>query len=200
MKTSALAIVLLLLLTGCEAPTSREQHPPLPEAISVAATEPARDTAAAATVRRFLDWYTSHTDSLSTSRFVTDADSLTPYAVDFAGTDKWLQQVQRSQLVSSTYLHQWRAYFRRYADSLRLHPQYDGPPDGFEYDFIMLSQEPDEVAAELKAGTFQTLPQADNRVRVQVTGVQHDGWRAGMRFSLTHQPSGQWLIDSMSVR
>ncbi len=153
------------------------------------------------TVRAFLAWYTSHQATLPAG-FVDHADgqdTTKNYSVNVESTEAWVAEVRLSGVVSAAYLRHWRAYFHQYADTLRLHKQHDGPPAGFDYDFLMLSQEPQEKVAELKAGTFTTQILAPRQATVTVLGPQHDGWREGMEFKLSQTPSAKWLIDEMSI-
>jgi len=140
-------------------------------------------------------------DSLAAINFVslneTAPDSMESFVADYQAMEQWLTMVRRSNKVSLNYLNHWRTHFHRYADTLRLHPQ-GGPPEGFNYDFIMLSQEPDTDAADLQAGTFTVERQQANRVLVQARGPRHNGWQVGLDFVLIRTPENHWLIDSIS--
>jgi len=165
------------------------------------ATRQAAITSPEKTVRAFLAWYANHQATLPTD-FVDHTngqDTTKGYAVNVEGTEKWLAEVRRSDVVSAAYLQHWRTYFRQYADTLRLHKQYDGPPAGFDYDFLMLSQEPAQKVDELRAGTFVTQLTTARQATVTVLGPQHDGWREGMKFKLSQASSGEWLIDEMRI-
>lgn len=188
-------------LAGCSHEAAKEpESPPSTPAPPVTRTDVviARPEK---TVRKFLDWYVKNQASLP-GNFIDHADgrdTTQQYAVNFAATEKWLAAVGRSEVVSPAYLQHWRAYFKQWGDTLRVHPQHDGPPAGFEYDFLLLSQEPEEKVAELQAGTFVTKQLANSQVMVTALGPKHEGWREGMHFKLAQAPSGQWLIDEMSV-
>lgn len=153
------------------------------------------------TVRKYLNWYSAHYDKLPTN-FITTVggkDTLGYYAVDLQVTENWLTAVRNSGFLSDAYLQNWRTYFKQYADTLRLHPQNDGPPLGFEYDFLMLSQEADTKAAELQAGTFTTKLLNSAHATVAALGPQHEGWREGMTFTLSKSATGEWQIDTMRI-
>lgn len=152
------------------------------------------------TVRKFLSWYVTNHDRLPGDfvENVLSQDSTKFYSVNIAGTEKWLTAVQRSGYFSKVYLQDWRNYFQQYADTLRLLKQNDGPPRGFEYDFLLLSQEPDTRVAELQQGTFTAKFPKPNRALVEMRGPQRDGWREGLKFTLSKDNTGQWLIDSIA--
>ena len=82
---------------------------------------------------------------------------------------------------------------------MRRHPQNDGPPEGFSYDLLMLSQEPDERLSELQAGIFTTQLNGPGKAAVLARGPQHEGWREGLDFQLSKTAAGKWLIDSIEV-
>ncbi|UOQ70067.1 hypothetical protein [Hymenobacter cellulosilyticus] len=194
--------VVLAGVVACNGPASApETAQALPPSPAAASTTPATEPAPAQTVRRFVTWYIQKADSLP-GNFVLNSeasDSTKFYAVDFPGTEEWLRAVQQSGTVSPAYLAQWRAYFRRYDDTLRLHPQNDGPPAGFDYDFLLLTQEAEETATDLQAGKFIVTQQQGAHAHVQVRGPQHETYQAGLDFDLSQQADGRWLIDKISV-
>jgi hypothetical protein len=153
------------------------------------------------TVREYLNWYSNNQDKLPRN-FVTEFrshDTSDYYTVDFRVTEKWLGTLRNSNLLSNKYLQHWRTYFKQYADTLEVHHQNDGPAIGFDYDFLMLSQEPDTRVAELLAGTYTTKLISGTSAEVVALGPQHDGWREGMTFVLSKSATEEWLIDTMSV-
>lgn len=153
------------------------------------------------TVREYLHWYTANHNKLPTNfvEKVGGQDTTGYYAVNFQVTENWLTAVRKSGLLSKTYLQHWRSYFKQYADTMHLHRQNDGPASGFEYDFLMLSQEADVRATELQAGTFTTRMTSATSAIVVALGPQHEGWREGLTFKLTQAATGKWLIDAVSV-
>jgi hypothetical protein len=185
---------LLVVVASCGSPAAEQKM--TRAAPSAAGADPAR------TAREFVEWYAGKMDSLSAIHLVSlDAskpDSLEHFVADYKAIDQWLAMVQRSHKVSPAYLAYWRTHCYNYADTLRLAAR-GGPPYGFDYEFLMLSQEPDTRAAELKAGTFTVAGQSGNRARVQARGPQHEGWREGLDFSLSQYPDRGWLIDSIRV-
>ncbi len=198
-----LPIILILSLGSCSSDTTSK---PDDSSASPVLTRPAASAVAPAfgpenTVRDFLNWYSKNQSTLP-GNFVDHADgrdTTKSYSVNFNVTERWLAAVDSSRAVSPVYIRHWRTYFKQYADTLRLHKQHDGPPSGFEYDFLLLSQEPEEKVAELKAGTFITRLSSPNQAIVTAFGPQHEGWREGMIFILSRAPAGKWLIDEMLI-
>lgn len=147
------------------------------------------------TVVEFLRWYKRDHGSVDQMHLVqhagVDYDSTKFYAVNFVGTENYLAQVKSSGYVSEKYLNTWRAYFKEQEDFMIKNPQNDGPPYGFEYDLVLMTQEVD-----------QAMDAIDN---IKVTDVNESGDSAVVKvdimtklgFTLT-KANGKWLIDDIS--
>lgn len=151
-------------------------------------------------MKAYLNWYAKHHEEFDTSLVEGGGEDTTSfYAVNQAAVDDWLSRLGYSGHFSATYVAGWRRYIRSYADTLRKHPQNDGPPEGFSYDLLMLSQEPDTRLEELQKGTFSTRYTGAAGATVQARGSQHEGWREGLDFTLSKNAANKWLIDSITV-
>ena len=67
------------------------------------------------------------------------------YRVDFQSGERYLAFLKTSNLLSNSFLNAWRVYFKERDEGFRLSSQTEGIPTGFEYDLILLSQEPDKL-------------------------------------------------------
>lgn len=107
----------------------------------------------AKTIIDFLHWYrtdqTINTFELVDNTDNTPFDSTRFYAVNFTETEKYLGALKATGFVSEKYRNHWRAHFKTCAQILRENPANDGPPEGFEYDFIMLSQDYEDDLKDL---------------------------------------------------
>ncbi|WP_460585369.1 hypothetical protein [Hymenobacter arcticus] len=185
-------------LLGCSSPATQQAAQP---AKPVAASPAQPATAPELAVKDYLQWYAAHHDEFNAD-FITGGglDSTTFYAVDMSAADDWLARLSQSKHFSAAYVQGWRDYIGSYADTLRRRPQNDGPPEGFSYDLLMLSQEADTRLEELQKGTMLTSYAATkDSATVQARGQQHEGWREGLDFTLSQNPAGKWLIDSIEV-
>lgn len=101
------------------------------------------------TVVHFLKWYRKNYTSNLLRNLVNNADANTdttkPYSVNFKETERYLSDLKSSGFLSEKFLNTWRNYFRECDDYFIQHPQYDGPPDGFNYDLILNTQDVDEM-------------------------------------------------------
>ena len=68
-------------------------------------------------------------------------DSTRPYKINFDNVETYLYALQESGSISDIYVKNWREYFKTCQANFELEPQYEGPANGFEYEFIFRSQD-----------------------------------------------------------
>ncbi|MFI5221083.1 MAG: hypothetical protein ACHQK8_02070 [Bacteroidia bacterium] len=98
------------------------------------------------TVIAFLNWYKIHYDSIGKFVLVKNSDYEQPdstklYRVNFGETEKYLSALNSSGFISEKYLADQRKYFLSCDSNFKVNPEFDGPPDGFDYDLVMISQD-----------------------------------------------------------
>lgn len=98
----------------------------------------------------FLRWYKAHLQDANRFPLVNQRAGK-PYSVNLKNGERYLAYLKSSHLLTDTYLNQWRTYFAERNAGFRLSPQDEGPPDGFEYDLVMLTQDVDKQLASLKS-------------------------------------------------
>jgi hypothetical protein len=96
--------------------------------------------------------------------------------------------------VSDKYLNTWRNYFKEKDAYLKANPQWDGPPYGFEFDFVMLSQDEDEDFAQLSKAKTATQEISKEKVLVKVLFPSHDQ----LSYFMYKQGEG-WVIDKIEI-
>lgn len=131
-------------LLGCSTPPTEHSAQATTPAKPVAATLTKPVTGPELAVKTYLGWYAAHHDEFNPN-FITGGfpDTTSFYAVSMPVAEDWLARLRQSGHFSAAYVQDWRSYISSYADTLQKHPQNDGPPEGFSYDLLMLSQEPD---------------------------------------------------------
>ncbi|MBD0260223.1 MAG: hypothetical protein ICV83_31290 [Cytophagales bacterium] len=181
---------LLLLSAACANPRGGAVKSP-PATQSTPAPE---KDAQARTAVAFLKWYRDHLSELNRITLVNQpgagGDSTQVYSVNRAGTEAYLAALGRSGYVSPRYLDAWHAYFRQCEQSFRADPQSEGPPRGFDYDFVFGSQDYGTELTQMEQLTVTPLPAAPGQPMLLVafpTGHQ-------LRFWLAAAGNG-WLID-----
>lgn len=198
---------ILLLLVGVAA-----CHPTEPAAEQAAAPTPAAKVAPARpqgpevqVATGFYRWYARNSERLNKIQLV-EGGSTSPrdtghfYAVDFKGTEHYLAELRKSGYVSPVYLADWRAYFRHQNDSLRLHPQNDGPAAGFEFDLIVHSQEPDEYLQHIAQVPLRVTHPTPTRALAVADFTQPEAPdMPNKRLFHLQRYATKWLIDSIGM-
>ena len=160
----------------------------LPRAIVNPITTPDAQQASQ-TVLTFLNWYKTHIQAVN--RFpLVNQQAGKPYSVNLKNGERYLAYLKSSHLLTDTYLNQWRTYFNERDAGFRLNPQDEGPPDGFEYDLVMLTQDVDNQLASLKSLKINKVTIVKNKATVVLTllGVYE--------FRLVWQ-NDHWLINEI---
>lgn len=106
-----------------------------------------------AVVISFLTWYKDKEKIIEKidliNNFTNSYDSAKFYSVNFDSTNKYLSLIKASGFVSNNYVKKWLDYFIESDKRLKANPQNDGVPDGFEYNFIMHSQDWEDALKQL---------------------------------------------------
>lgn len=149
------------------------------------------------TVITFLTWYKEHYKEANKFSLVDNEgfvnDSGKYYSVNFTETESYLKFLNGSKMLSERYINQWRNYFTEKGQYLKATPQNDGPPYGFEFDFVLLTQEIDETLEAIHAPTIVNLKKSETISVVDIDIV--------MRLSFTlSKYQGKWLIDKIEIR
>lgn len=138
------------------------------------------------TVLDFLNWYKINCEAINRIVLVEQALGK-PYSVNRKNSERYLTYLKSSHLLTDGFLDQFRAFFRERNIAFQQNPQFEGPPDGFEFDLIMLNQEVDK--------------QLDSLDSLQMGKVSMNPEQAVVGFTLLdayefrlEQQNGRWLI------
>jgi hypothetical protein len=144
-------------------------------------------------VRNFLNWYKENRERLNKYRLVSgDPENKTKaYRVDFAETEKYLNELKKSGFVSNQYISTFRKYFRTADANLEQYPQYEGPPEGFGFDLVLKADDYKEVLDHFAKMKVITKPVNADSVKVYVRFPT-----VVMMFRLSRSGKS-WLIDSL---
>ena len=137
----------------------------------------------------FLNWYKTHMQAIN-RRPLVNMPVGKPYSVNLTNGEYYLAYLKSSHLLSDSYLNQWRTYFKEHNTSFRQNPQDEGPPDGFEYDLVLQSQDVEKQLAALKSLKITNVTIDRNQATVALTllGV--------FEFRLVRQ-NNQWVINEI---
>jgi hypothetical protein len=145
-------------------------------------------------VENFLIWYNKNYNKISKIRLVdNEIDTATQevyYRVSFQQTEEYLAKLKSSNYISDKYIEKWRAYFKKRDEKFKTRHQSDGTPLGFEYDFILWTQQINETLKAIDNIEFVKFNETVNSSVVDVDIVMN------LRFYLTKYSDG-WKIDEI---
>ena len=142
-------------------------------------------------VEKFLKWYKENYGKISELSLVdTSGES---YSVDLSTCEEYLQLLNNSGYVSHSYIKKWRTYFEKYSEQYKTSLYSDGPPEGFEYDFILNTQEIDETLQSIDdIEILECIIKDDVHQLVKINIMP-----SVLTFSLAYNPDMGWLIDDI---
>ena len=142
-------------------------------------------------VEEFLKWYKGNYGKISEFSLVDTSGEF--YSVDLSTCEEYLLLLNNSRYISSNYIKKWRTYFEKYSEQYKTALYSDGPPDGFEYDFILNTQEIDETLQSIDHIEILECIIIDNgHQRVKVNIIP-----SVLTFSLSYTPDSGWLIEDI---
>lgn len=146
------------------------------------------------TVKDFLNWYKNNYKTVNQLNLVKNKDvnydSTKIYSVNFEESEKYLKKLKSSGFISDNYINKWRKYFKEHDEYFKKNPQNDGPPYGFEYDFVLLTQEIEKTLESIDKIKLVNVKESDKNsvVKIDIT--------IRLCFSLS-KSDGKWLIDNI---
>lgn len=143
------------------------------------------------TIQGFLHWYKDNYNKSAGFRLVgTDKNGY--YFVDKKACKKYLKHIKSSGFTSDTYIQRWQKYFSEMAINFKANPQNEGPPEGFDYDLISGTQEP-----ELFYSPSENLKLSITKIeKYKVVIRTIDIWVH--QFTLS-ESKGKWKIDDIEI-
>ena len=177
-----LAAVVFLVFIPCinNSQTGKEIQPDLTK-------EPVK------TVVDFLNWYRENYEKISKIQMVNMPSFKDPnsfYTVNFDEIEEYLIFLKTSGFVSDKYLQQWRDYLKKAGIKLEQDKVNDGPPEGFEFDFVLWTQEIDETLEAINDPKLISSKITRNKAVVKIYILMR------LEFKLSKQ-NGKWRIDDI---
>lgn len=150
-----------------------------------------RDTSLAInTISQFLKWYKINYSRIhATGLSYTNAGG--NYEVDTSACHSYLNKLMSSGFFSHNYQKLWEDYFISKANWWKENPQNEGPPEGFDYDLVLLTQEPELFYNQPDALQYEVVEFSE---QLAVIAVKAD-WT--LYFEMTLE-KGKWKIDYIS--
>lgn len=187
--SNSIYLFLLIFIFACSRPSCEVNSETNKDALSKVESSP--ETA----IFNFLRWYDVHRyhlmDDLVLYNSSETRDASKFYAVNFAAAEKYLNTLTETKMVSTKYANKWRDYFKKCEQHFKEHPSNEGPPEGFDYDFILFSQE-DPGLNELNKTKMELVKREGNSVQLLIHFPSDYHYKYQLSLEDKH-----WLIDDI---
>ncbi|MEO5945270.1 MAG: hypothetical protein ABIP79_00525 [Chitinophagaceae bacterium] len=105
---------------------------------------------------KFLKWYKVNLNKANNFPILIK-DSADNFMVNKAACTNYLNFLKTSECISQKYIEHWSIYFNDKADELIEHPLQSDVPEGFDFDLVLITQEPDLVLNQIDHIKFKTI-------------------------------------------
>lgn len=178
--------LLLFLLLACK--PSGETSPVAGSDMSEVA--PNDTLAMTNTVKGFLKWYKDNYEKANSFGF-TYQDKQGNYHVSVQQCEEFLKYLKSSGYISDVYVGLWMQYFKDKAEYLEKNLQNEGPPEGFEFDLVLITQEPELVFKEVDKMKCSVMERKGDKATLQIDGL-------GYNIDLGKE-NGKWMIEYIAT-
>jgi hypothetical protein len=187
-------IITMTLLLACQAKSKSEFAEVITanetSAESITTTEPVQ------TVISFLKWYKVNYKDLNGEDLVDykeyGGDTTKYYSVNFDKADKYLEKLKSSKLLTVGYLEAMKLHFLECDKNFQEFLQNEGPPAGFDYDQVLLTQEIDDTISALDKPTVINVSETSGKAVVNVDIYMNRSFKLS-------KIDGKWLIDKIEL-
>ncbi|MBK9150952.1 MAG: hypothetical protein IPM26_08085 [Saprospiraceae bacterium] len=138
------------------------------------------------TVKSFLHWYKDNYSRANSFGF-TYQDKQGNYHVAMGECEAYLAYLKSSSYISDTYTALWKQYFMDKAAYLEENLSPEGPPEGFEFDLVLITQEPELVLKAIDQKQFSVTENNGTKAVLQMGGEE------GYDFDM-EKVNGKWMI------
>jgi len=141
------------------------------------------------TVLDFLTWYKKNISAINRFPLVNQKGE-EPYCVNLKNGERYLGYLKKSNLLTDKYLDNWRQYFKERNEGFRQNPENEGPPTGFEYDLVLLSQDVDMQLNSLSSLKINKIAVLNNSAKVNFKLIKE------YQFELLRR-NNRWMINNI---
>lgn len=134
----------------------------------------------------FFNWYKETYDSIWKYSWIIsiENDSSIVFSLDTSKSNRYLRILQKSGFVSQNYIDNWRRKIKKSESELG----NSDIPDGFDYDYILLTQETEEALANIDS--LKIINYRKKKGKVEINTSLH------LKIIFIKQKN-VWLIDSI---
>ena len=145
-------------------------------------------------IREFLGWYKTNQQKANSFPFL-GRDKEGYYRLDTTAVSGYLAFLRQSGYFSLSYLNIWKVFFNDQAISLREEKLKDEVPDGFDMDFVLITQEPDLILDHIDQLKWRMVSM--NRDVILVSCVSSVDPSLAYEFEM-YRDERSWLIGYIS--
>ncbi len=144
---------------------------------------------------KFLQWYKVNINKANSFPILIK-DSSDYFMVNKKAVSDYLNFLKSSKCISPKYLAYWQIFFDDKALQLKKDKIQSDIPEGFDFDFVLITQEPDQVLKQISRTKFKTI--AAN-TSVALMGVSWTG-KDSMEYEFEmYKGKDGWQIDYIST-
>ena len=107
-------------------------------------------------VVKFLKWYKANLSKANNFPFLKK-DSAGNYIVDKTVAGSYLSFIKSSGCIAQQYIDYWKVYFDDKAIQLKGEPMQSDVPEGFDFDLVLITQEPELILNKIDRLKFKTV-------------------------------------------
>ena len=115
----------------------------------------------------FLKWYKVNLNKANNFPILVK-DSCGNYEVSKKAYKDYLNYLLSSKLVSTRYAGYWETYFKDKANELKDNPIQSDVPEGFDFDFILITQEPELILNRIDRMKLNIVSMSDSVAMVSL--------------------------------
>ncbi len=141
-------------------------------------------------IKGFLKFYKKHYKKANNFDF-TITDDKGNYKVNLADCRKYLEYLKSSKYISENYVKEWMKYFEERSNHFKENHQNEGPPEGFDYDLLLNSQEPELIFNYINELKFKIKETSKEKSTIIMTGA----WSYTVTMSNLNE---KWKIDALA--
>ena len=160
------------------------------------AVEYKSDTATAQQVIiKFLQWYKTNMQKANSFPILVK-DSADNFSINKKACRNYLNFLAGSQCLSAKYIAYWQSFFNDKAIGLENNPVKSDIPEGFDLDFVLVTQEPELVLEHIMQVRFKILSERSADKVILLTWPQKQSVQ--YEFEM-HKNNQGWQIDYIST-
>ena len=144
---------------------------------------------------KFLQWYKANLNKANSFPILIK-DRNDYYMINKKAVTDYLNYMKSSKCISPTYVEHWQNFFDSRAIQLKKNKLKSDIPEGFDYDFVLITQEPDLVLNQISRAKFKTVSAIPSACLIDISWPVKDLMK--YKFEMNYGKDG-WQISYIST-